>query len=150
MDILEFSGPYRFLSNFYPAGVFLYSGGYPPLLMPTVEHAYQAAKTDLQPLREMFQNLKTPGQAKRVGQGLELRPDWDEVKLEVMRGLLQQKFHYVELRRQLIETHPFHLQEGNWWGDTFWGVCKGKGHNHLGRLLMEIREQAISQLHTRL
>jgi len=86
--------------------------------------------------------LDTPGQAKKLGKSIELRPDWEEIKIEVMRELLRQKFditkHY-DLWLELHMTKPDELVEGNWWGDTFWGVCKGKGENHLGKLLMEIR-----------
>jgi len=32
------------------------------------------------------------------------------------------------------------LIEGNTWGDTYWGVCRGRGSNNLGKLLMKIRE----------
>ena len=33
------------------------------------------------------------------------------------------------------------LVEKNDWGDTFWGVCSGKGENYLGRLLMQVRKE---------
>ena len=48
--------------------------------------------------------------------------------------------------QKLLETGSKHLEEVNYWGDTFWGVHKndssepGVGENNLGRLLMEIRE----------
>ena len=32
------------------------------------------------------------------------------------------------------------LIEGNWWKDTYWGVCDGKGQNKLGELLMKVRK----------
>ena len=31
------------------------------------------------------------------------------------------------------------LVEGNYWGDTFWGICNGEGTNWLGILLMAER-----------
>jgi predicted NAD-dependent protein-ADP-ribosyltransferase YbiA (DUF1768 family) len=31
--------------------------------------------------------------------------------------------------------------EGNTWNDRFWGVCRGSGLNHLGRILMEVRAE---------
>jgi hypothetical protein len=69
-----------------------------------------------------------------------MRPDWDEVKIEVMRDVLVSKFqHNSELRQKLIDTGDAYLEEGNWWGDTFWGVCKGKGQNKLGLLLIQLR-----------
>jgi predicted NAD-dependent protein-ADP-ribosyltransferase YbiA (DUF1768 family) len=33
------------------------------------------------------------------------------------------------------------LIEGNYWKDTFWGICDGIGKNYLGKILMEVREE---------
>jgi predicted NAD-dependent protein-ADP-ribosyltransferase YbiA (DUF1768 family) len=41
----------------------------------------------------------------------------------------------------LIDTGDQELIEGNWWGDVIWGVCNGKGENHLGKILMEVRKE---------
>lgn len=109
---------------------------------PSVEHAYQAAKTTVPQERAKIARLATPGEAKRAGRRVTLRPDWDAIKLDVMRGLLLQKFTYPDLGRALLETKPAELIEGNSWHDTFWGVdlTTGRGENHLGKLLMEIRD----------
>ena len=143
MDITSFSGEYRFLSNFYPCIVELDGEEY-----PSVEHAYQAAKTlDLnQRWAFQFTNV-TAGLAKRMGRELVMRPDWEQVKIEVMRKLLEHKFCSDQsLFSQFLNTHPFYLVEGNNWGDTFWGVCNGKGKNHLGLLLMDIRQDLINHM----
>jgi ribA/ribD-fused uncharacterized protein len=134
--ILEFRGEYRWLSNFWPAAVVLDGIEY-----PTVEHAYQAAKTLDRAARECLRSEPRPGQVKRLGRGLLQREDWAQVKLEVMANLLRQKFEHAELRNRLLATGTRQLVEGNTWGDTFWGVCRGEGQNWLGRLLMEIREE---------
>ena len=135
--IKSFSGDYRFLSNFYPVEVVLDGVTY-----PTVENAYQAAKTlDLEKRKEFLG--VTPGRAKRLGQSLELRPDWNDVKLSVMKRLNEQKYMRSDLRKMLCDTYPLDLAEGNTWGDTFWGVCDGKGSNHLGKMLMSIRMQLL-------
>jgi ribA/ribD-fused uncharacterized protein len=135
--IKSFSGDYRFLSNFYPVEVVLDGVTY-----PTVENAYQAAKTlDLEK-RQDFLGL-TPGAAKRLGQRLGIRPDWDDVKLSVMTRLNEQKYMQPDLRKKLCDTYPQDIVEGNTWGDTFWGVCDGKGSNHLGKILMAIRMQIL-------
>lgn len=42
-------------------------------------------------------------------------------------------------------TGDAELIEGNNWGDTFWGVCNGRGENMLGKLLMEIRDYLRAQ-----
>lgn len=131
-----FTGKYRFLSNFYPASV-IWSGW----LYPTVEHAYQAAKMASIKDRMNIRRLPTPGQAKRYARNHPMRQDWDGIKLDAMRSLLRQKFDDPQLRTKLIATYPFKLQEGNNWGDTFWGVCDGKGDNHLGKILMLVRKE---------
>jgi predicted NAD-dependent protein-ADP-ribosyltransferase YbiA (DUF1768 family) len=43
--------------------------------------------------------------------------------------------------QKLLDTGTQTLVEGNWWGDVFWGVCKGVGSNHLGKLLMKLRKE---------
>ena len=107
---------------------------------PTVEHAYQAAKTTDGVARERIRRAVTPGDAKSAGGSVTLRSDWDDVKVDVMRDLLVQKFSDRRLWDWLLETAPLELVEGNTWGDTFWGVCNGEGQNMLGRLLMDIRD----------
>lgn len=133
--IFGFTGKYKFLSNFYPSIV-----GYGGLQYPTVEHAYQAAKTLNPEQRETIRLAATPAMAKRLGRTVHMRHDWESVKVQNMRFLLMQKFvGYHDLSRRLYETGDVYLEETNTWGDTFWGVCKDKGHNVLGNLLMEIR-----------
>lgn len=135
--ITHFSWKYNFLSNFYPAQVTLDGETY-----PSVEHAYQAAKTMDPWLRQQIRDAQTPAAAKRIGRIGVLRPDWDEVKIGVMRDLLQQKFSCPRLRTLLARTAPRQLIEGNHWGDRFWGQSPvGQGQNWLGRLLMEIRDR---------
>lgn len=134
--IAVFRGEWRFLSNFYPAEVH-----YDGMVYPSVEHAYQAAKTLSSAWREHIRKALTPGSAKYFGALVTLRPNWEEEKLTIMEGLLQDKFSTEPLRSQLLATGDAILIEGNTWGDRFWGVCGGKGENHLGRLLMKVRSQ---------
>lgn len=132
----SFTGPYRFLSNFFPCPI-----SYQAILYNSVEHAYQAAKTRDQQARIDIAGALTPGIAKRMGRLVKLRPDWDLVKLDVMKELLLKKFSHGSLRQLLLDTGNAELVEGNGWGDRFWGRVAGQGHNHLGRLLMEVREE---------
>lgn len=139
-DIDSFTGDYKFLSNFYPCKVKLDDVEY-----PSVEHAYQAAKTlDLDDRKAFHQHpLPTAGQSKKLGRKLKIRADWESVKIKVMEELLVQKFADDTLKKQLQETGDAKLIEGNYWGDDFWGVDKKKGgKNHLGKLLMKIRDNA--------
>lgn len=135
-----FIGKYRFLSNFYPAPI-LVEG----IWFPTVEHAYQWAKTEDGSFRKWITEAPTPGVAKGLGSRAPLRSNWERVKLEVMRALVTEKFRrefvYGELGAQLFDTGDEELVEVNDWGDTFWGVCRGVGENHLGKILMQIRSE---------
>lgn len=130
----SFQGEFRFLSNFWPSNVY-YDGE----MYPSVEHAYVAAKTVNKDFRRVIQQTETAGQVKRLGRAIVLRSDWEQIKLSVMRDLVSQKFKREDLAVLLLKTSPQILIEGNNWGDTFWGVCRGKGHNHLGKILMEVR-----------
>jgi ribA/ribD-fused uncharacterized protein len=132
----SFSGKYRFLSNFYPAKVVLDGFFY-----KTTEHAYQAAKTLDEFKREQIRLAETAGEAKKLGQKVKLRHDWDEVKIEVMTDLVRQKFQNEPLKNKLLETGDAELIEGNTWGDVFWGVCNGVGKNNLGKVLMRVRQE---------
>lgn len=131
----RFTGYHRFLSNFYPAPV-----TFENVLFPTVEHAYQAAKSPEHNVWTYIATLENPKDAKRFGATVRLRPDWEDAKLGVMEYLLRQKFADPKLGRMLKATAPMRLVEGNTWGDTFWGVCNGEGQNWLGEILELIRD----------
>jgi N-glycosidase YbiA len=134
----SFSGDYKFLSNFYPCKVKLDDIEY-----PSVEHAYQAAKTLDADERKPFHKRPLPSAAesKKMGRKLSMRQNWESVKLKVMEDLLVQKFADPDLKNMLKDTGDLKLVEGNYWGDNFWGVDTRKGgQNHLGKLLMKIRD----------
>ena len=134
-SIKSFRGSNEFLSNMYPCWAWLDGVSY-----PSVEHAFQAAKTlDLEK-RRLFQVCPVKA-AKKEGRLVDLRPDWEKVKLDIMYSLLKSKFSDAELKQKLLETGDKQLIEGNTWNDTYWGVCKGVGENHLGKLLMQVRSE---------
>jgi len=133
--IESFSGEHRFLSNFWPATVQFDGETY-----PSVEHAYQAAKTSDRAARRTVREAPGPAAAKRLGATVPLDPGWDEHRIPVMRDLLRQKFAHPELGARLLGTGSTVLIEGNDWGDRFWGV-DGTGTNHLGNLLMAERDR---------
>ena len=139
-QIDRFEGKHRFLSNFAPAKVI-----YAQMVFPTVEHAYQAAKSANRADMRYVGGAQTPGEAKKRGQRVKLRDDWEHVKEVVMRDLLEAKFSDPAMRKALLDTRDAELIEGNTWGDVYWGVCKGKGRNRLGHLLMAIRERCRSE-----
>jgi len=135
MAIDRFHEEHAYLSNFHPCLV-----EYDGLTYQNTEAAFQAAKCISREEREKFVNL-SPGQAKRLGRKVALREDWNSVRIDVMREVLECKFSQnCELKEKLIATGDEELIEGNHWNDRFWGVCRGTGQNHLGKLLMELRE----------
>ena len=136
--IKSFDGEFRFLSNFYPATVLLDGEGY-----ASVEAAYQAAKSLDPDYRQKIQEAGEDSAAvKKLGKKAKLRPCWsDEFKLKVMNELVRQKFEHPALKKLLLATGDQELEEGNWWSDFFWGVCRGRGENHLGKILMAVREE---------
>jgi N-glycosidase YbiA len=138
--INKFSGEYAFLSNFYACDV-LCDG----ILYPSAEAAYQAAKTNDRNDKLLIAQM-TPGQAKRYGRKVKMREGWDDDRLTVMEEILRIKFSDNTLMSLLVLTSARDLIEGNNWGDRFWGVCRGEGQNHLGKILMKIRREAGGSL----
>ncbi len=145
--INSFTGRWRFLSNFYPVTI-----EHQGIKYPSVEHYYVAMKikNDQQidgryityiDCREMIAKMPDPSKVKQFGKILKLRKDWDDVKLDVMLWGIREKFKNEDLRQLLTETGDEELVEGNWWGDKFWGVSNGEGENHLGKILMKVREE---------
>ena len=140
--ILYFRGKYHFLSNFYPSELEMDGQTF-----PTVEHAYQAAKSNSFTEQEWIRSSATPGIAKRRGREVSLRKDWEEVKIEIMTDLIWLKFEQnLGLRKMLLDTGSVVLVEGNFWHDNIWGACfcsectEKKGKNMLGFILMMVRE----------
>lgn len=133
--ITLFRGEYAFLSNFQKCNVEFEGDVY-----PTVEHAFQAAKTFDMEERKRILSFASPVIAKRIGRKAGLRADWEDVKCDIMKELLKKKFENPELAEKLLATGDSELIEGNNHGDRFWGMVNGVGKNMLGRLLMEVRD----------
>jgi ribA/ribD-fused uncharacterized protein len=137
--ILEFKDEYEFLSNFCYS-LITYNG----YQWRTVEHAYQWSKDPTDDNARFFNKLPTAGYAKRAGHRSDKPADWNMIRESIMLTLLRLKFEIPELREKLIATGNRWLEEGNTWGDTFWGVCppgSGIGKNKLGKLLMAVRDE---------
>lgn len=140
--ISSLSGKYFWLSNFYSSPI-----KYEGMDFPSVEAAFQAAKTIDRTKRLSFCAVN-PSTAKRLGRRLDLRPDWEEIKDQVMLDCLRNKFAAgTSLARLLMDTGKEELVEGNLWHDNYWGDCKCyrcediKGKNKLGQLLMQVRDE---------
>lgn len=136
-QISEFSGEYRWLSNFAECRIILGNTTY-----SSVEHAYQSMKSDDPEWRKFCADpSNSAGTIKRKSRDVTIIPRWDDLKELVMYICLFQKYLQEPYLTALVETGDSLIIEGNTWGDTFWGVCDGKGQNRLGELIMKIRDK---------
>lgn len=125
MVISKLQGKYRFLSNFYPAEV-----EFEGLVYPSAEHAYQAAKTLDFRTRQIFALPDLPPAfAKYLGSVLPCRPSWERIKDDIMYQIVTSKFKNSDLTVRLLATNKERIEEGNDWGDQYWGISRGKGLN---------------------
>jgi ribA/ribD-fused uncharacterized protein len=145
--ILGFHGLFAYLSNYYEAPITLQGPKFlHPLTFPTNEHAFAAMKTLDFDERKRIAELGTPGLAKKAGRAVQLRPEWDNIRVDVMRHLVRVKFEQNHfLADLLLRTGDRLLVEGNTWGDRWWGVDIKtlEGENWLGRVLMEERQYRL-------
>lgn len=145
--ISDFSGPYSFLSNFEPPGLRWQSARFGEIDVWCVEIAYQAEKArNIEDFYEIA-ILGSPREAKRLGRLVSLRPDWENVKVDIMRRAVRQKFSSTHMMMKLMSTGDSTLVEGNYWHDNVWGdcrcdlqECRGQGQNLLGKMLMRMRQ----------
>lgn len=135
-NIKGFFGDYRWLSNWQRCEVW-----FEGLKYDCVECAYMAAKVEDEEIRKKIQGMSAY-EAKKFGHTVTLRPGWDAMRLDVMLELSLQKYlRNPELRGRLLETGTKYLEETNYWHDKFWGFdYKLGGENHLGKILMKVRE----------
>lgn len=134
--------PYGCFSNFSPHEITI-QGFY----WPTVEHYYQAQKfvgtADANIIPQIYA-AQTPEVAAALGRDCkrQVRPDWELVKLKVMREAVRKKFlTHSDIKEVLLSTNDQQLVE-NSPTDYFWGCGEDRtGQNHLGRILMSVREE---------
>ena len=151
-SIEGFKGEWSFLSNFYPCEI-----QYDGLTYKSVEHFYVAMKFNNEQMingkhytigdfREMISLTPSPGLVKKIGQKIIIRSDWDIRKLRFMNWGIREKFKKEELKDLLLSTDNLLLIESNFWHDNFYGSCYcekcgNKGKNHLGKILMKVRDE---------
>lgn len=150
--IREFRGQYGFMSNFAECEI-----NYNGYTYPSTEHAFMAQKSYDEIMVEATANNvkyvdwieycatsgKTASEIKAQARTVTLRPDWEQVKLQVMEDVLRIKFNQEPFKSKLLATGNQNIQEGNTWKDVFWGIDlqSGVGENHLGRIIMDIRKE---------
>lgn len=141
---MYFKGEFYFLSNMYPCKV-IYNG----INYGSSENLFQALKCANSCDMTKFVGIH-PIQAKKLGRTIEMKKNWEKIKINRMRLALYSKFKYnPELVDKLLEVKEV-IREDNNWNDTFWGVYHGCGKNVLGQLLMEIRDYYLNKQNSRL
>ena len=141
------------LSNFYRCT--LISGEF---TLTSAEHFYQFEKCmhcDRPDLAQQVVEAPTPKLAKQIATSMEVHPDymasWDIKRFDVMQRALKLKWNScAKFRNSLMATHGQTIAEAT--QDAVWGVgvapnlaqqtkpAKFLGANHLGRLLMSLRD----------
>lgn len=151
-------------SNFYPTKVIIDDNTY-----PSTEHYYQSQKFIYEGANEQTQKYAkivseqtTPGKALYLAKqikrkqykwmytlndiidlhsGVKIDPNWEKRKLEVMEKALRIKFKQSILKELLLDTRGKEIREASP-RDWYWGIGKDEnGENHLGKLLMKIRDE---------
>ena len=106
----------------------------------SVENYYQAMKS-LNVDEHKKIAVMTPSKSKYYTRSIKIREDWNDVKGLFMFKGLKEKFNILEWKEKLLATGTDEIVEWNNWGDVYWGrsIYTLKGENHLGKLLMELR-----------
>jgi predicted NAD-dependent protein-ADP-ribosyltransferase YbiA (DUF1768 family)/RNA recognition motif-containing protein len=134
----NFNGVFDFLNNEYPCKVY-----FEGRLYPSVFHAFQAARSDKDHERAKMSLADSMQELYELATEIEDPIDWHNKRLTVMEKCIRDKFRRDrELREKLRKTGNRDLI--NSYADRtasnlFWGMVDGKGENHLGQILMNVR-----------
>ena len=130
--------PYGCFSNFSPHGFELKGAHW-----NTSEHYFQAQKFAGTEWEEAIRKAGSPKEAANLGRrkDLPLRPDWERVKVGIMKEPVLAKFKaHAPIRDILLATGTEDIIE-NAPHDSYWGCGQdGNGKNMLGKILVEVRE----------
>ena len=155
-SVTAFHSHKSIFSNFYPCKIEVDG-----MSFLSVEHGYQwyqAKDAKLEDLAEQIINAPHAGIAKKLSKTipLEFRENWEKINIEKMRTLLMAKVAQVpHFHDALIESNGTILAEAT--TDRFWASGLSRditektkpqawpGLNKLGSLLMDIRQDIISE-----
>lgn len=135
----------NWFSNMHPMGeTYVHEG----IEYTSSENFYQAMKVEDNELRKEISKM-TPHDSKKCYKTnpnkYPIRDSWDtKEKLRVMEQILRFKFRLGTIwHEMLIATNDEEIIEYNFWKDVFWGwdINLKRGSNHLGKILMKIREE---------
>lgn len=129
------------LSNFSSFNVLIWG-----IRFQTSEHAYHWRKFDRSAFEvaDAIYSATSAHEAFKITERNKARrdPNWDTLKLDVMREILTEKVAQHEyVRRKLLATGNRELVE-NSWRDSYWGWGPNRdGQNMLGKIWMDIRAE---------
>jgi ribA/ribD-fused uncharacterized protein len=115
----------------------------------TVENFYQAMKIASHRRDLRLEIAAMPPHAskacfRKYSDKFQISEVWGlQTKVKTMRAALEWKFQLgTSWHEKLLATKDEPIIEFNNWGDTFWGwdIRKQEGSNHLGKLLMGMRD----------
>lgn len=129
---------YEWMSNFHSSPI-VEQG----LTFRSVEHLYQYARTRDADARRRILHTPSAATARSIGRNAPQRPDWEQIKVEVMRKALRLKFRqHPDLAAKLLATRGECIEHYcPWETHSFWGVGCIDGANTLGLLLEQIRDE---------
>jgi len=140
----------NFFSNMEPFEQPLWEGG---LRYMSAEHYYAAHKTEDEEVRARISHILDPFKARAMGRKLELRPFFNELRVDIMKVALGWKYQEGSMWSSILcSTYPMDLVEYNTWHDDYWGWCVCKScakkedrdpKNMLGKILMRIRKGQV-------
>ena len=132
----KYSNTYGF-TTYSPHSIYIENIG----TFPTAEAAFQAHKNlDDKTYVESQMNAKTPTISRYLGSRINVREDWDNIKICVMENIMSLKFkQHEDVFQNIIGTglRPIieHTKDDEFWGDG----KDGKGHNILGKIITNLR-----------
>lgn len=142
-------GIYEGFSNFSSHSIFIDGK-----LWQTLEHYYQAQKFTEDNLIYQIYRANLPLQAKNIADNHKdnIRNNWDTIKQAVTYKALQHKFNQHDALKELLLNTGLRKIYGYSDKDRYWGnngndgdVDAG-GQNHLGKLIMRLRQKLHEEL----
>ncbi len=140
--INQFKGEYDFLNNRFGCR-FVWQG----LQYGNAEAAFQSSKCEDKSDRKVYAGCSAD---KAALKGKDQIPfiGWEDTRLDIMESILRAKFEQnPALMKKLTDTGNRILINGNNKQETFWGVdlYSWQGENHLGKILVNIRNKEIKR-----
>ena len=145
-----FRGKYYWASNFAFSPIkYKIGNDEKETIFPTAEHLYQALKyIDKPEVMRIISNLQSPVDAKRIGKEIPANSEYlkEDYRLSTMKTVMDLKYKIPLFRAYLLSTKDQEIIHDVYHNDTFFGKANGNGLNHLGIILMEIREKLKQEI----